>query len=340
MKTSTKYIALCTAAALLGTACTNLDLNPLDNPSAETWYDDGPKIEMSLNTLLLQQFWPQERYEFTGSGVMDMDEITDDLMRRNALVAFKAGTLTATHAATTNMWSLTYKGITRCNAILENMPKAKASLDPELYERYEGCARFYRACFYSRIMMLFGDPVYFTRDIPLEEAYDIGRTPCEEVLEHVYDDFDYAAAHCPETYQGAVVRATQGAAYAMKARVALYFASLYTYDAAMRDADKAAYHYGIARDAAKACMDLNVYQLHADFGELFLNKTHNAEESVFCIPRSLAYAADNKRQYLQGTSITANIPIGLGGTISEFPTWDLFCAFLCTDGKPIDEILK
>ena len=46
-------------AALLGTACTNLDLNPLDNPSAETWYDDGPKIEMSLNTLLLQQFWPQ-----------------------------------------------------------------------------------------------------------------------------------------------------------------------------------------------------------------------------------------------------------------------------------------
>lgn len=32
---------------------------------------------------------------------MDMDEITDDLMRRNALVAFKAGTLTATHAATT-----------------------------------------------------------------------------------------------------------------------------------------------------------------------------------------------------------------------------------------------
>ena len=82
MKTSTKYIALCTAAALLGTACTNLDLNPLDNPSAETWYDDGPKIEMSLNTLLLQQFWPQERYEFRGSGVMDMDEITDDLMRR------------------------------------------------------------------------------------------------------------------------------------------------------------------------------------------------------------------------------------------------------------------
>lgn len=92
MKTSIQYIALCTAAALLGTACTSLDLNPLDNPSAETWYDDGPKIEMSLNTLLLHQFWPQERYEFTGSGVMDMDEITDDLMRRNALVAFKAGT--------------------------------------------------------------------------------------------------------------------------------------------------------------------------------------------------------------------------------------------------------
>lgn len=337
MKMQIKYIALLLGAAVAASACSSLNLYPLDEPSVETWYGDGDQIEMSLNELLRQRYWPQERYEFSGSAVMDMDEISDDLMRRNALVSFKNGTLNATQTAVVNTWKLTYAAIARCNSILTNLPNAKDKISPELYESYEGSARFYRACFYSRIMMLYGDPVYYTSDISLEQAYDMGRTPWPEALEYVYEDFDYAAEHCPVSYQGTITRATKGAAYAMKARVALYFASIYNFDATLKDDAKAKANYEIARDAAKACMDLGEYTLHEDYADLFLNKTHNAEESVFCIPRSITYAGGDKRQYLYDQSLTAVLPVGLGAYSSEFPTWDLFCSYLCSDGLPIDK---
>ena len=67
------------------------------------------------------------------------------------------------------IWSYTYKGISRCNAILDNMYKAKDTMSEEDYRMLEGCARFYRACFYSRICQLFGDPVFFLDDITLME---------------------------------------------------------------------------------------------------------------------------------------------------------------------------
>jgi starch-binding outer membrane protein, SusD/RagB family len=56
----------------------------------------------------------------------------------------------------------------------------------------------------------------------------------------------------------------------MKARVALFFGD-----------------WAIARDAAKACMDLGVYELHIPtMQHLFLSKTKNPKELVFGNARS------------------------------------------------------
>lgn len=68
--------------------------------------------------------------------------------------------------------------------------------------------------------------------------------------------------------------ATKGAALALKARYALYFGD-----------------YEIAATAAKACMDLGIYKLHKDYGDLFYTK--NAEESIFLLPRSTALLIGN-----------------------------------------------
>ena len=64
-------------------------------------------------------------------------------------------------------------------------------MSEEDYLMLQGCARFYRACFYSRICMLYGDPVMFLNDITLEEAYTIGRTPLLEALPKIMEDFDF-----------------------------------------------------------------------------------------------------------------------------------------------------
>ena len=75
----------------------------------------------------------------------------------------------------------------------------------------------------------------------------MGRTDKSIVLAQIYKDFDDAISVLPTSYTDQQ-RATQGAALALKARVALI----------MEDWETAA-------DAAKAVMDLNIYELHPEY---------------------------------------------------------------------------
>lgn len=321
-----KYMVTLGFAGLILSSCNNLDLQPLSEASSETWFSDRAQVEMSLNTLYLHQFWPMFKNDFstvsngvrTISNIMSLDEPTDDWTNRTSVVPFIKGTLTGDNSTfLKNTWSYSYKAISRCNTILANIERAKENLSEELYERYIADARFVRACQYSRLISYFGDVVYFTKDLELEEAYAQGRVDKMEVLGHIYEDFDYAIEKLPVSYEGnEIKRATKGAALGMKARVALFFKD-----------------YTIARDAAQACMNLGAYELFPDFGELFLSKTKNSVETVFGIPRSTEYQTS-----LAGGAVTAYLSRNVTSpSATASPSWDLLCAFLCTDGKPIDE---
>lgn len=325
-------------AALLGmsvlVSCSNLDLAPLDKPATGNWYQDKDQVIMSLNTLQLIQFWMSERTE--ASLTANLDELTDDSSNRNSQNVFKLGSLTGDNTVMVRtFWSNTYKAVSRCNAILEGMPRAKDTMSEEDYAMLEGNAKFYRACMYSRICMLFGDPVFFQNDITLEQAYSLGRSPLLEVLPKIMEDFDYAIEHCPVSYSGQQM-VTKGAALGMKARTALYFGTLYKFSEDP-DPEVSEQYLKIARDAAKECMDLGVYDLYPDFAELFLNRTHNTCEAVFSLARSYKFSGGNSSQYLHNLAVTAGLPRLHGGTCSANPTWDLLYAFLCDDGKPIDK---
>ena len=311
-----KYIIV--VAAVMGiSSCYNLDLQPLSKAANENWFTDQTQVEMSLNTLYLHQFWPMFKDDFGGS-IMALDEASDDWTNRTTLTVFTNGTLNGDNSNfVKNTWSYSYKAISRCNTILNNIHKAKENLSTELYERFIADARFVRACQYSRLIFYFGDAIYYTNDLDLEEAYTLARTPKEEILQHIYEDFDYAAEKLPVSYSGSQLkRSTKGAAYGMKARIALYFKD-----------------YQIAKVAAKNCMDLNVYSLYSDFGELFLSKTKNSIETIFGIPRSSLYGTA-----MTGGAITAYLSRNVTSpSATASPSWDLFCSYVCTDGKPIDE---
>lgn len=321
-----KYIITLGITGMILSACVDLDLQPLSEASSETWFTDRTQVEMSLNTLYLHQFWPMFKNDFSTfsngqreiSTIMSMDEPTDDWMNRTSVVPFIKGTLTGSNSTfLNNTWSFSYKAISRCNTILANIEKSKGNLSQELYERYIADARFVRACQYARLISYFGNVVFFTNELELEEAYALGRTDKMEILQQIYEDFDYAIEKLPVTYgSNEIKRATKGAAYGMKARVALFFND-----------------YPVARDAAKGCMNLGVYELFPDFSELFLSKTKNSVETVFGIPRSTEHQTS-----LAGGSVTAYLSRNVTSpSATASPSWDLLCAFLCTDGKPIDE---
>ena len=72
----------------------------------------------------------------------------------------------------------------------------------------------------------------------------ITRTPREEVYKKVMEDFDYAIEKLPVQWPSDKYgRITKGAAYAMKARAALYYAD-----------------WEVAAKAAKAVIDSNQYE--------------------------------------------------------------------------------
>ncbi|MEL7586237.1 MAG: RagB/SusD family nutrient uptake outer membrane protein [Prolixibacteraceae bacterium] len=291
---------------LLFTSCADLDLNPLSEGSSENWYSDDTEINLALNDLYREYLWDRESN-------FEMDRMTDDWTQRQAINGFVEGTITSEWSVARDLWLNTYKGIARANTILNNLHKVASVIPGEKLAQYTGEAHFMRAALYGRLIFHYGDVPFYTESLTIEEAFKMGRTNKDVILEKVYEDFDIAIQNLPISYGGASLsRATKGAALAFKARTALYMSD-----------------WNIVRDAAKACMDLGVYSLYPKFGEYFLSKTKNAGETIFALPRSFelgsSWSCKNFFTRIAGGSAVAQ------------PSWDLFSSFTCTDGLPIDE---
>ncbi|MCY1718964.1 RagB/SusD family nutrient uptake outer membrane protein [Prolixibacteraceae bacterium Z1-6] len=288
---------------LVFTACVDLDLNPLSEGSSENWYSDETEIEMSLNDLYRDVFWS-----------VDEDQWTDDWIYRGTTNSITGGTMTSEDGTVGTWWARTYKVITRANTLIQNLDEITDEISENKLNQYKADARFNRAAQYARLISHWGDVVFSSTIIDLEESFTMGQTDKEEILQAVYDDYDFAATYLPVSYGNLENQhATKGAALAMKARIALYMGD-----------------YAVARDAAKACMDLDEYVLFSDFGKLFLSSTKNSDETILVIPRSveLDVAFTDCKNYITRNS---------GGWAAKDPSWELLCSFLCTDGLPIDE---
>ena len=292
------------------TSCNDLDLNPLSESSSENWYSNATEIEMSLNNLYLQEYWPVE-----------WDGWTDDWCERGVTNEITGGTINGEWGTAETVWANAYKVIARSCVIIEKLKEISGDITEEKIKQYEGDARFNRAAKYSLLISLFGDVVFYTSALDLDEVYDVTKTSKDVILQQIYDDFDFAATWLPESYDSdETQRATKGAAYAMKARIALYMGD-----------------YETARDAAKACMDLGVYVLYPKYSKLFLSSTKNSVETILAIPRSVELYSNYYSEVLYDGITKYYITRNSGGWAVFAPSWELFSSFLCTDGLPIDE---
>lgn len=308
MKSKIYTLVLC--LFLLASCQNSLDLYPLAEPSAEKWYSNETEIQLALNDLYRIDFW-----QWDEDGV-SVNYLSDDGFYRQSLTPIKSGTVTSQWGFSTTFWTNSYKSIARANRALEalNSPETKSKVSQDKLDVYIAEARFHRAAQYAKLVNKFGDVVYSDEVVSIEEAYTKGRTDKRTVTEKIYEDFDYAIGKLPASYApSAVKRVTKGVALALKSRFALY-----------------EHDYRVAADAAKACMDLNVYSLHTDYANLFLQSTKNSQEIIFSIPRSI------ELKVMMGPT-SDKITRTSGGFAATNPTWDLFCSYLCTDGQTIDK---
>lgn len=286
-------------------ACQDLDLNPLSEAASGNWYSSEEEMDMSIYGLFRTTFW-QINDEFWA----------DDQHIRNTLNAINNGSLNGETSFVVTKWQTAYKAIARANVLLANLDRAREmGIHEDKIKLYEAQAKFVRGAQYAYLCFYFGDVVYLDKEIDIDEAFAFGRTSKSEIMKRAYKDLDDAISVLPVSYPDNVpVTVTKGAAYAYKARYALYNGD-----------------WDIAIKAAKDCMDLNVYELHEDFASLFLQSTKRSKEMVFGFPRSVGLGF--------GTSshVQNMLPRNRGGYAGVYPSWELFCSYLCTDGLPIDE---
>ena len=302
-------------AGLLFSSCNKMDLNPLSAGSSSSWYSNDEELRMSLDYLYNYRFWNPNPDPLNFDNCGWLDSFSDDWTNRNMVSPPASGTINGQTGFIISWWGYYYQCIASANLLLTKIEDNKSNITEAKYNQYTAEARFVRAAQYSKLIFHWGDVPYYEKSLNIDEAFALGRTSKSDILQKIYADFDYAASFLPTTYGSATAYATKGAALALKARIALFMGDM-----------------PLARDAAKACMDLNVYQLYPDFSTLFLSKTKNSIESVFGLPRSITSGVFTPKNMTQQ-------PLSRNTSGNDYvqPSWDLLNAFLCKDGLPIDE---
>lgn len=300
------HIILATIMALATSSCADLDLQPLDTGSSDSWYETESEIKSSISGLYRTDFFQTEDFRWS-----------DDHQARNNLNEMTAATVNGESWMVSSKWQVSYKAIARCNILLNKLNDYRSiGIGEEKANLYRAQVLFVRATQYAILTSYYGDVVWVDQEITIEEAFKMGRTDREEIMEKVYADYDEAALYLPLSYGTDQELATKAAAYGLKARYALYNED-----------------WEIAAQAAKECMELGSHSLYPDFEKLFLSTTHHACENILSWPGSL----ELKVFPISEGTIQGFSPRNRGGYASEYPSWELLASFLCTDGKPIDE---
>lgn len=305
-----QLITFMAGLSLAFTSCVDMDMVPKSQGNSESWYTTETELKMAVNEFYILGYWKMDSPE-------SMEQYSDNFTYRNTnRKTLLDGTLNGQTYEVYHLWQQSYKLIARANSLLEGVERARnADLSEEVINQYEGEAYFARACKYADLIFYWGDVPYLDKYMTITEAERMGRKPKAELIPLVYEDFDKAIEYLPVSYGSEAEHFTKGAAYAMKARFALYMSD-----------------WEIAAKAAKDCMDLGIYSLEADFSKLFLQSTKSNPEKIFVIPRSIA-----NEVVLTPWIVKNELPRNAGGYGSDNPSWDLLAAFLCTDGLPIDE---
>jgi len=288
-----------------------LDKLPLDSPSDATFFSNKDELQMAINGAYTGLWWESSGVPYR----MYIEATTDIAWSRGDYAnvqTVQSGQFTADAAIFSNTWTSMYSGISKCNNILQNMGRAKDVVSAEYFSQVQAQALFLRSDYYFYLVELYGDVPWVTTILPLDSAF-LAKTPKQEIVQHLYDDLDFAAANLPESWSGSDAgRATKGAALTLKARLAL------------DESD-----YQVAADAAKAVMDLNIYTINDSYKDLFHYAGAASKEIILKLP------------YLTGlrTNIIPQIEGPRTGPAYSIlvPTQMLVDMYQCTDGKPIDE---
>ncbi len=285
-------------------SCTEdfLERYPLSQSSAETFWTSEDNAEMWVNYLY--------------NSLPDADCVVREIWSDNATFRpvtdgeIANGSFNETSGTLSREWD--YSTIRKCLEFFENIEKVP-DMTQNRKNELSGQVRFILAFKYFELITLFRDVPLITKPVTVQES-DIPKSLKSDVLKYILEQLDLSinelSLSLPESQTG---RITKGSALALKARVLLFNE-----------------RWSEAAATAKQLMDLNVYQLHPKYNELFIRAYNNKTEEVI-----LAF------QYAENVRVNELILdldfIPNGGYSQHLPLADLVNSYECIDGLSINE---
>ncbi|WP_138989469.1 RagB/SusD family nutrient uptake outer membrane protein [Larkinella sp. C7] len=311
MKRNYLYI---TFLSLVLTSCKDefLALSPISQASTATFYRTGSDLLNALNGAygalqsngqygqyyVVAEIPSDDTRPVLSGSVTDQDEFDKFYMRTtNPFVATR--------------WSDGYRGIYRCNAIIDR--SAGVTMNEDQKKRIVGEAKFLRALMYFNLVRVFGDvPLVVQEVVDPQEGYNYGRTPVAEVYAQIIQDLTDAEGVLDVSYTGANVgRATRGAAKSLLGKVYL-----------------TQRRYAEAAAKLKEVIDAGTYDLLPSYASVFQASGKNHRESIFDVQYkkgSIGEGSGFANAYAPENSGNAVIQFGGGG--NNQPTADLIAAY-------------
>jgi starch-binding outer membrane protein, SusD/RagB family len=332
-----------------------LDKKPLDQYSGQDVWGDLALMETFVNNI-----YYEIPHGFDGKIAMSMT--TDEAMRvadrgasnvTRSLISPADYSIFGTQPRQRKMtWEWIYKSVRACNLFLEQVAQNTYE-DEALQKRLTGEVHFLRAFNYHTLVFMYGGVPLITTPYGLLDDHLAPRNTFAESIKFIAEECDRAAALLPERHQGSQKgRATKGAALALKSRVLLYAASDLYHNAAWtngyahpelvgyKGGDRTA-HWTAAKNAAKALMDLQVYDLYKkepaagddiakNYTEVFLSK--ETVEDIFY--RSFTQnSMESSEIYHPGLHNSSGAYHGHG---SNNPTGQMADAYQMSNGEKFD----
>lgn len=206
-------------------------------------------------------------------------------------------------------YQVNYQFIRHCSRFLENYEGGFVQ-DPARKKQYAAEARALRAFYHYEAFLLYGEVPIVTKAITPVEASMV-RSSKEDLVNFVTSELEIAAPDLPVSYNdpNEEFRISRAAAYAIQSDMYLN-----------------AGDYQKAAQSAKKVMDLNAYELHPNYRELFTPAgMRNKERLLF------------RRRGLYG-AFARQMPLFFGCLPNTAPTLNLINVYETMQGKTIFEL--
>ncbi len=276
MKKIFKLLAILSFASFSFVSC-DLTLMPEDEVSPENYF----KTESDF------MLWSNQFYK----DILLSAEYgsTTDVYMSNGISAYVSGNRTPQ----TQSWSFT--DLRDINYMLEHLDQCD---DASVVKKYEAVGRFFRAYFYFKLVRVYGDVPYYDKVLGSTdpEIYK-ARDDRGYVMDRVLEDFEFAIANLPGTWEAMNTRVTKWAAMGYASRAALYEGTFRKYHG-MQDAAK---YLAKAVEYAETFIDQAPFSLYSTgntpYRDLFVSLNAITQEVVLARHYDTAYSVFHSMGY-------------------------------------------